>query len=280
MLIYNGHLTSSPELQSWNRSFRYGDGLFETIRVFRGKPLLLHTHLDRLRKGMTILGLQANWREWTQQLSECCEQLLSSQEIAGPGRLRLHVWRGGKGAYAPISDQIEWLLEYHALPREYFESPQPVTVSDYHGMPVFEHALSSIKTASALPYVLAARQARDAGTDEALLFTAKGEIAEASASNLFLLNKQQLITPPLSSGCLAGTLRGHLLRLTESLPFTLEERAIKPKDLRQAEAAFLTNSIRGIQPISAYQGKNWDQADWQKVFFLQKSWLQFVNGVI
>lgn len=229
---------------------------------------------------MAILGLQADWNRWSGELSASFDQLLDAYEIAGPGRLRLHVWRAGKGAYAPVEDGIEWLIEYQSIRQEYFEYPEPVSVSDYHGMTVQDHPLSRIKTASALPYVLAARQARDAGTDEALLFNSAGEIAEASASNVFLFRNQRLITPPLSSGCLEGTMRRRIIQLVETLPFKVEEKAIAGKDVRNADAVFLTNAIRGIQPVSAYQDKKWDASDWQKVFFLQKSWLQFVRSLI
>lgn len=280
MFIYNGQLTSSLELQPWNRSFRYGDGLFETIRVFRGVPILVQQHLDRLRKGMAILGLQADWNSWPIELRDSFAKLLSSHELAGPGRLRLHVWRSGAGAYEPKEDGVEWIVEYQSIKQEYFEYPESITVSDYHGMTIHDHALSRIKIASALPYVLAARQARDAGTDDALLYNSNGEIAEASASNLFMLRKQKLITPPLSSGCLEGTMRAKLIQLVISLPFEVEEKAISSKELRAADAAFLTNSIRGIQPISAYLERKWDVSDWQKVFFLQKSWLQFINSLV
>lgn len=280
MYIYNGQLTSSLELQPWNRSFRYGDGLFETIRVFRGVPILVQLHLDRLKKGMAILGLKADWEKWPHELSKSFTTLLANHEIAGPGRLRLHVWRAGKGAYAPKEDGVEWLIEYQSIQQEYFEYPEPVTVSDYHGLTVHDHVLSRIKTASALPYVLAARQARDAGTDDALLFDTSGKIAEASASNIFIFRKQRLITPPLSTGCLEGTMRGNLVRLASALPFGIKEEAFSSKELLAADSAFLTNAIRGIQPISAYQDKKWDVSDWQKVFFLQKSWLQFINSLV
>lgn len=229
---------------------------------------------------MVILGYQCDWAQFRRQVLEGITSLLNKQEAAGPGRIRLHVWRDGGGAYGPVSDNISWLLEYAILPVEYFEYPEPVTLSDFHGLSVQDSAISRIKTASALPYVLAARQARDAGTDDVVIFSEDGSVAETSASNLFILNKQTITTPPLTSGCLEGTMRNLVIEICQSLSLTVEEAPVSTKSLKKAEAVFLTNSIRGIRAVSEYGMTKWQQSSWRKVVFLQKSLLSVLSKAI
>ncbi len=282
MIIYNGSLVRDDrrDFPALNRSFRYGDGLFETIRVYRGRELFLADHLDRLREGMMLLGFQVSWSEWSSEIRQSVNALLDVQEIAGPGRLRLHVWRQGEGAYAPQQDEVEYLIEYRALDHEWFQEPRTVTCSDYHGVTIYPNALSRIKTASALPYVLAARQARDTGTDEALMFNHRKEIAEASAANIFVFRRQKLFTPPITSGCLDGLMRKHVLDIAGMLHLYVEERPLKRRDIQSADAVFLTNSIRGIQPVSAYHHCQWGKKDWRHVSLLQKGLLDLVENHI
>lgn len=279
MIIYNGQPYSSlaevPE--GFNRSFRYGDGLFETIRVFRGQTVFTEAHFDRLRKGVVLLGYTCDWESWKQEVLAGVEQILAHQESAGPGRIRLHVWREGTGAYAPQEDGMSYLIEYAVLPTEYFEEPGTVHLSDFHGMTLRDSPLSRIKTASALPYVLAARQARDAGTDDVVMYAEDGTVAETSSSNLFILNKQTVMTPPLSSGCLEGTMRRLVIDICQSLSFVVSEEAISAKTLKKAEAVFLTNSIRGIRAVREYGHVIWKDSAWSKVVFLQKSLLKMAT---
>lgn len=280
MIIHNDRVIrrDQPETGAWNRSFRYGDGLFETIRLFRGQPLLLSQHLDRLRKGMLLLGFEFDANAWDQRMRAAIDQWLSQSEWLGPGRLRLHVWRTGEGAYAPTDNQPAYLLEGFFLKEELYETLTTVSLTDFHGVTLHQTPLSAAKTASALPYVLAARHAKEAGHDEALLFHHSGAIAEASAANLFLFQGNRLLTPPLSSGCLPGIMRAQVLQLVEHFPYTIQETSIHPKDLLRADAAFLTNVIRGIMPVRQYRQREWGHSDWAAIGILQKSWLQLARS--
>ena len=281
MVIFDGKIYQQTELPSamWNRSFRYGDGLFETIRVYQGGPILLQDHFERLMRGMALLGYQVNWEEWEYSIRSSIHELLEKQEVAGAGRLRLHVWRSGGGTYRPEQDTPHYLLEHGWLSQEFFREPIIASLADYHGSAVYPTALSCIKTASALPYVLAARHARDAGTSDAVIYNHKGQIIETSASNIFIVKGTTITTPPIGSGCLDGVMRKNILRILESLPYQVEESAIPVKKMIQADAVFLTNSIRGIQAVSEFKGRKWEQEDWKHVLFLQKTWLNRVEFI-
>ncbi len=281
MIILNDQPYAHDEVpaMAWNRSFRYGDGLFETIRVYKGVAILLEAHFERLFRGMLALGYRFDPDHWKFRIRQAIHTYLQRQELTGPARLRLHVWREGGGTYRPVTDSASYLLEGAILEKEYFREPEPITVSDFRGFSVVAAGISGFKTASALPYVIAARQARDAGTDEAFLFDPKGRIVEASAANVFQVKGTTFITPPLSSGCLDGIMRRQVLAMLEHLPYTLVERSLRPDELRKADAIFLTNTVRGIQPVCAYRDRCWKEENWQQVIFLQKSWLNLVESL-
>ncbi len=266
----------SPLPAGPNRSFRYGDGLFETMRVFEGRLLQADAHLDRLERGMQVLGLRVEkgWKaEWKAGLLGWVQE----QAFESPARVRLHVWRAGGGAYQPETDEVNAMLERAPLAREYFADPEPVSLCDAEGLFLQHGLLSGIKTASALVYVLAARQARERGVGETLLLSLGGSVAEASASNVFGVEAQTLLTPDVASGCLPGVMRGAVLALAAELGLRVEEALFPPERLLECEAVFLTNAIRGIQPVVKYREKSWLSGENEVVAGLIKLWSEKIR---
>ena len=260
-----------------NRSFRYGDGLFETMRVFEGRLLQADAHLDRLERGMQVLGFRVE-KGWKAEWKSGLLGWVQDQGFEGPARVRLHVWRAGGGAYQPETDEINAFLESAPLATEYFEDPEPVSLCDAAGLFVHHSPLSGIKTASALVYVLAARQARERGFGEALLLSAQGDVAEASASNVFGVEGQTLFTSPLKSGCLRGVMRGAVLALAAELGLRVKEALFSPERLLECDAVFLTNAIRGIQPVVNYREKSWLSGENEVVGGLIKRWSEKIRA--
>ena len=255
MLIVNGKLVEAgaPELTLLNRSFKYGDGLFETLRVYNGKILLLDNHLTRLVKGMSILRFDFEPQFFLPKIQEELAKLLVVNQINEHGRIRLQVYRSGAGTYKPIEDEPFYLLEGYSLKTDYFAHNAPLSLTDYPDFPLSYNLLSGCKTSNALPYIMAATHARDTGFDEALLFHGK-YIAEASSANLFIVHQQKIITPPLTDGGLNGVMRNQVLSLAARLKLVCQEKRLKPKDLRQADEIFLTNAVRGMIPRQSIPG--------------------------
>jgi len=225
-----------------NRSFRYGDGIFETMRLHDGRLLWLKEHLARLGKGAAILSLVVNVDEIEASLQKVAFAIKK-------GRVRLHVWRDGDGAYLPVTDKAAFFIECFPLqPAE----PAPVTLTDFKDVPLTPSVLAGLKTANGLPYILAAIHARNTGFNDALLYC-DGFISEASSSNVFLVRGNKIMTPPLSSACLDGVMRRQVLRWCAEAGIEKEETRLQPKDLLSADALFLTNAMQGIVPVSRYR---------------------------
>lgn len=254
MLLLNGKWVSpdAPELSLLNRSFKYGDGLFESMRVFEGRILFWEDHWERLLKGMEVLQFEWDSEGLKAVLENALVDFLKKNEVHAHGRLRLHIYRAGGGAYQPIENQPFYLLEGYSIKDDPFVEPSHVSVTDYHELKLTFNKLSSVKTANSLPYVLASLHAKKTGFDDTLMYMGDW-ISEGSSSNIFIVKNKKVITPPLKHACLDGVMRKQIFHLCQELKIPIQEKGIKSKDLIQAEEAFLTNAIRGITSISQYQ---------------------------
>ena len=248
-ILSKGH---HPLFTAQNRSFRYGDGLFESIRLQEGRVPLLSFHLQRLFEGMAFLGMQRpsemNGEYFLEQILYTCQQWPNA-------RVRLSVFRADGGLYAPATDRPLWLIEASALPEAcYAFENRGWKVAPWTGVELSCQPLTQFKTANRLPYVLASREARRSGLDQVILFNQHGRPAEGNSSNLFLALDNELWTPPVAEGCVAGVLRRLVLEIAPSLGLKIYEQPIPPALLTQAPVAFLTNAIQGIRWVSELAG--------------------------
>lgn len=280
MVILNGRLfePGAPEVSLLNRSFKYGDGLFETIRVFRGNLLFMNDHFRRLTRGMHILGLEVE-PDWLNQVRADLRRSLLANGIDDHGRVRLHVYRSGVGAYAPVEDTPYYLIESYSLKEDSYQQAGGISIGVYPDWHLTPNPLSGCKSANALPYVLAARYARVQGWDESLMLGPNG-LAEASSSNLFIIRHQQLITPAEDSGCLPGVMRQVVMRVAREVRIPVKEKRISHRDLNQADEVFLTNVVRGIQPVAQIAGRKRNIVNWPLTTFLQNSLYQYVENLM
>jgi len=227
-----------------DRSLAYGDGLFETILVVRGRPIWLMAHMDRFRRSARELGFPAV-DALMKKGARGARDLIHS---ARPERAALRItWtRGpGLGAFAPPEKArprvIARLAPVPAPPK----SMSAVFLDDLYGGSMARH-----KSCSALLYVEAARRAREAGVDEALLSDGEGGIAEASAHNLFAVIDGTLVTPPARLPLLPGVTRAWAIKQGKAV-----QRPITQEDLARASEVFLTNSVRGVVPLLEVDGQ-------------------------
>ncbi len=259
MLSYNGALFHRDDLciSPGNRAFRYGDGVFETIKVARGKVLWADKHFSRIMKGSHILQLNMP-ADWTQhRFEEHIIQLYSANHPnQGPARIRLSLFRDQGGFYAPLTNNAAFLIESEPLDHELFIlNTKGVSIDLYEHIRKPVNLLSALKSINAQLYVLASLHKREQGTGDCLLMNEFGHIAEATSSNLFIKQKGLLITPPLSEGCVDGVMRRVIIEVAASQQISLKEQPIRPADLKKAEEVFLTNTIHGVRWVSNYQDR-------------------------
>ncbi|MEK7257028.1 MAG: aminotransferase class IV, partial [Bacteroidota bacterium] len=235
-----------------NRSFRYGDGIFESIRVFNGKMPFLDRHWRRLSAGMQALRLEAP-PHFTQAFFK--EKTLKTIENQGNWRVRLIVFRSGGGLYTPEKNEADFLIEASPLAADNFEwQTEGLHVGICETVKLTPSIFSPFKTCSALPFVLAGIFKKENRLDDCLLLNQTGRIVCGGSSNLFLVENGRLFTPPISEGCVAGVIRSAVLDVAKALKIKVKEAKIPTRCLAQADEIFLTNAVQGIRWVRQLKG--------------------------
>lgn len=234
-----------------DRAFHYGDGLFETIRLHRGRPCLWSAHLDRLGRGAARLSLPLP--EPAGLYGELVR--LAADLPDSVAKLILTRGDGGRGYRPPMPPRPRRILALYPLPRH----PEAWATAGVHvcqcRTPVSENAvLAGLKHLNRLDQVLARAEWCDPAIAEGLMCDAAGRLVGGTASNLFLVRGAELVTPRLDRCGIAGTVRAVAMRLAAGLGFKVTEADIEPADLVAAHAAFLTNALIGLWPIRCYAG--------------------------
>lgn len=257
---FNGDIVRGDQavLTVANRGFRYGDGLFETMRYLNGELKYLELHLDRVRKGMRLLKLEGYSQLDKYFLKEKVEELIRRNKIGTQARVRLIIYREGDGLYAPATNKMGYVLQVARLTDSSYTSNSRgliIDVFDEVTKPI--STLSNLKTCNALPYVLAGVFKNQHKLDDVLLLNQHGFLCEAISSNLFVVYQDQLFTPALSEGCVAGVMRHVVMQLAKQHDLTLVEAQISPQILNEADEVFLTNAVQGIQWVMGYNRKRY-----------------------
>ena len=247
--------STSGALPFVNRGLLFGDGLFETIRVFNGKIPFWPLHLERLQKGCAFLGLDLP----DSFISHFQSDILTEFPRQIPNaRIRLTVFRKGVGKYTPPTREAHYLVQWNPLEGDFWPFPETgLKVGRYPiqatpGFPLCQH-----KTLSALPYVLASQFRAKSDFDEVLLANHRGEWVEASSSNLFCFWQGSWYTPPVEAGCLAGTTRAVLIRTLQALGWPIQVAICTEQMLREAEHLWLCNSIQGIRWVASLEEESY-----------------------
>jgi branched-chain amino acid aminotransferase len=273
MIVFlNGQFVPAEQatVSVFDRSFLYGDGLFETMRISRGKPFRWWAHMERLRKGGDFIGIKIPFA--CKSLEKFAHELIIRNQTP-EALLRLTVSRGvGPRGYSPKgANKPIVIMTLHPLPgapnsdsARSSDSSQPAE-SETGAPPNWKlhtasfrlpagEKLAHYKTANKLAQILARAEADAVGADEALLCNTEGFVVEGASSNLFWVEGDTVCTPPLASGILAGVTRAVTLELCAQLGLPHAERQITPDGLRGAAAVFLTLSSLGVIGASHLDG--------------------------
>ncbi len=235
-----------------DRGLLLGEGLFETLLAVQGRPVLAGRHWQRLSTSAEALGIPLRWTP--ERIDHACRELLTATGLdRGLAALRVTLTGGaGPRGLLPPADPRPRLLITAAPQSDGLLPPARVILASARvssSSPLRRH-----KSLSYLESILARREAAAAGADEALLLGEAGQLVEASAANLFLVDGSRLRTPPVSDGALPGITRGLLLELAAEVGLEPREERLGLDDLRQAEAVLLTSSLIGLRPVIALLG--------------------------
>lgn len=241
-----------------NRAFRYGDGLFESMRYMKGELRFPDLHMERIRKGMKLLKFDNYSQIDTWFIREKAEELIRRNKTGQDARLRLTVFRDAGGLYSPTANKMAYVLESQKLEEnQYTINAKGLIIDVFDEIPKPVNILSNLKTCNALIYVLAGIFKNQNALDEVLVLNQNGFLCESMSSNVFVVYDRKLYTPALNEGCIAGVMRQVVMRLAKENGIELVEAQINPEILNEADEVFLTNAGRGIQWVMGYNNKRY-----------------------
>ena len=260
MVNFNGTIQdNSAVFVESNRGFLVGDAVFETIKVVNNQVLFLEDHYFRLMATMRICRMEIPML-FTMEYVEA--QILELIDVLHPSvafRVRFSVYRTGGGFYAPLSNEVAFVVT--AMPLEsvhYSIEKEDYEIELYKDFHVSKQLLSTLKTNNKLLQVLGTIYAKENGYDNCLLLNEDKNIVEALQNNIFMKMGNVISTPPIAEGCINGIMRKQVLSILSKMEgYQVKEAVISPFDLQKADELFLTNVISGIQPITKYRKKSY-----------------------
>ena len=262
MINNNGNLISqTQEALSSNRAFLYGDAVFETIKIVDNKILFFEDHYFRLMASMRIIRMEIPLN-FTMEFIE--SEILKTAEInnfSQCARAKITVYRNAGGLYMPQTNSISYIIQSTQIKNKYYQiSKDKYEIDLFKDFYITKHLLSTIKTTNKLINIVGSIYASENDLQNCLLLNDSKNVVEALNGNIFMLLDGKIHTPPLSEGCLNGIMRKQILKIAKKInEIDVVEIPISPFDLQKADELFITNTITGIQPITKYRKKEYEQ---------------------
>jgi branched-chain amino acid aminotransferase len=250
----NGRISGDRDatISVFDHGFLYGEGIYETLRTYHGRPFLLDRHMRRLRNSARMIVLDLPFAD--EQLSSQIQKTLEAADLKGAeAYIRVLVTRGiGALTYDPAATPVPSVViivkpQEDPPPEAYDQGVRVVIVDVVRNLP--ESVNPMIKSNNLLNSALAAQQALRRGGFEGIMRNHKGELTECSTANLFIVKNGEALTPPLQAGLLPGITREFLFEIGKDAGISVREQAMRDEDLFAADEAFLTSTTRELVPI-------------------------------
>lgn len=250
-ICYNGiyQNETDPVLQAGNKSYRYGDGFFETIKVWKGALVLDDYHQKRIEKSFGQLQYIQPPHFDIKHIFHQALKLCEKNGCAHAARVRLS-FSNGNGGLFDGDDQLQYIIEAWPLEPVNNDINENGLVTGF--FPEIKKSCdpyANIKSASALLYAVAANYSQQQKWNDCIILNQRENICETIIANLFWIKDNRIFTPALTEGCVDGIMRSYLIDQVG----TVTETPCRTADLLQADEVFLTNAIRGIRWVQSIE---------------------------
>ncbi len=255
----NGRLCPAdlPVITLDNRAFHYGDGVFETMRVVRGRVCFIDAHWARLVEGLKVLRIELPVELGRHPLEQAILELVERNSMPN-ARCRLTVFRDSPGYFKPEGNKGAFTIELTPVERDtYLLNERGFTVDLYPEIRKPVNVLSVHKTMGSQLYVMAGLWSIEHHLDDCLLQNDRGNIIESSSANIFIVSNGVLYTPSLTDGCLGGVMRMQVINLALENGIKVYESSLNPQNLLVADELFFTNATQGVQWVGSYRTKRY-----------------------
>lgn len=255
MVNFNGELLfdENVKLTIENRGFKYGDGIFETLKVNHNKIVFWEDHYFRLMASMRMLRMKIPMAFTLEFLEQEILKTVAVHNKLNSYRVRLNVYRKDGGLYTPKTNTIDYLID---VKENTYKTKEPYKVDVFKDFYNYSGLLSTIKTNNRLLNTLASIYAKENDLDNCVLINEKKGVVEVTNGNIFVLKGNIIKTPAITEGCIKGVLRKKVIEIINKNPdYSLEETNISPFEIQKSDEVFITNAIIGIQPVTNYKKK-------------------------
>jgi branched-chain amino acid aminotransferase len=262
MINFNGNILEHDTfLSSQNRGLAYGDALFETIKVSYGKLLFWEDHYFRLMASMRIMRMEIPMNFTMEFLESQIHNTLKSNALSSASsRVKLTIFRNEGGLYLPETNDISYIISTKPIESDFYILNEAVyeidLFKDYYVSPSL---ISTLKTNNKALNVVGSIYAKENKLNNCLILNTNKQVIEALNGNVFLVKGNTIKTPPTNNGCLKGVMRKQLIDILKTIPeYILLEEPISPFELQKADEIFITNVIVGIQSVTKYRKKSFN----------------------
>lgn len=256
----------SPVILPSNRGLRYGDGLFETMKSVKGKIINEDFHFERLFSGLALLKFEIpkafNKGFVLKKIKELCAKN-KHDDIA---RIRLMVIRGNGGIFDPENLFPNYIIESWKLAGTSELNVNGLVIDLLPGAKKSCDNFSHLKSNNYLPYVMAGLYAKENKLNDCIVLNSFGRICDSAIANIFIIKGNEIITPPISEGCVAGIMRRWMLEKFTLEDYKVVEKKLTEDDLLHADECFLTNSIYQLRWVKNFRNKNYANSSVKKIY--------------
>lgn len=249
-----------------NRGLRYGDGLFETMKINKGSIEMANEHFARLWNGMQRLQFEIP-KHFTPEILEEQIWLLAKKNNHSHARVRLSIIRGDGGLYDAKNHFPNYIIQTWPLPDNNGEwNSNGLVAGIYTEAKKSCDAISNLKHNNYLPYLLAALQAKKEQWNDAIILNTANNICDSSIANIFIIKDSIIYTPALTQGCVAGIIRNALILFLKKSDWSIQEKTISVDELLQADEVFFTNSMYKIRWVQRINESVFSNSITQKIY--------------
>lgn len=276
MINFNGDILDQEKfsLTAENRGFKYGDAVFETIKVVNNKVIFWEDHYFRLMASMRMLRMKIPMSFTLEFLEKEILSLVKANNTLQKSRVRLTIFRKDGGLYTPKTNEIDFLVEASELNQNIKNDYKIDIFKDFYN---YSGLLSTIKTNNKMLNTLASVFAKENNLDNCILINEKKGVVEVTNGNIFIVKDNVVKTPATTEGCIKGIVRKKVLEIiSKNEEFKVEETSISPFEIQKADEVFITNAIIGIQPVTQYKKKTF-KVDFSKKIAKNLQVLEFTT---
>jgi len=268
-ICLNGEILESRNVcvSPLNEAFFYGYGLFETIKIYSGKPYFFGEHIKRIKAGCRELNFDFIYSE--DILYKCCISLIEKNKLQS-GAIRLTYSRNGNNYTLLISSRENSYTE------DNYEKGFKLCFADIKRNPY--SPIVYLKSNNYLENLLARNRAKEKGCDEAVFLNVYGKVCEGTISNIFFVKGEGIFTPDINCGVLSGILRNKVIDIIDNLNLELSIGQYEKKQLYDADEIFITNSLMDIMPVCKLEDKRYDMENNRMTKILMKEIKKLYNG--